>query len=209
MSEKLNSNKILNVLDWAYEKSLNGIPGGLSAEELAQDYLSKNNYDPIKSSDSLIKWQGGKCATSGFITNLGGAITLPIAIPANISTVLYVQMRMIAAIAYIGEYDIKHDSVKTLVYMCLTGNGAVDIAKDIGIKIGSKLSKSAIERISFETIKRINQAVGFRLITKFGEKGVLNLGKAIPIVGGLIGGGIDLASTKVIGKVSKDMFLGN
>lgn len=207
MGELVESNKILQVLDWAYEKSLNGLPGTLSAEELADEYLNKNGGNSMKACNSLIKWQVSKCATSGFLSGLGGLITLPVAIPANISTVIYVQMRMIAAIAYIGGYDIKDDSVKSLVYMCLTGNTALEIAKDMGIKIGTKLTQSAIQKISFETIKKINQTVGFRLLTKFGQKGIVNLGKAVPLIGGVIGGGIDLASTKTIGKISKKVFL--
>ncbi|NMM65247.1 EcsC family protein [Clostridium sp. P21] len=207
MSELVESNKMLQVLDWAYEKSLNGLPGTLSAEELADEYLNKNGGNSIKACDSLINWQVGKCATSGFLSGLGGLITLPVSIPANISSVIYVQMRMIAAVAYIGRYDIKDDSVKSLVYMCLTGNAAVEIGKDIGVKIGTKLTQSAIQKISGETIKRINQAVGFRLLTKFGQKGIVNLGKAVPLIGGVIGGGVDLASTKTIGKISKKVFL--
>lgn len=209
MIEKVDKNKMLQVLDWAYEKSLNGLPGTLSAIELADEYINKNPGDITKACNSLINWQVGKCATSGFITGLGGVITLLVAIPANISSVIYVQMRMIAAIAYMGGYDIKDDSVKSLVYICLTGNAAVEIAKEVGIKVGTKLTQTAIQKISFEALKKINQTVGFRLVTKFGEKGVVNLGKAIPLVGGVIGGGFDLASTKVIGKVSKEMFLGN
>jgi uncharacterized protein (DUF697 family) len=203
----MDSNKMVQVLDWAYEKSLNGLPGTLSAEELAQDYLDKNNGDIIKACNNLINWQISKCATSGFLSGIGGLITLPVAIPANVSSVMYVQMRMIAAIAYMEGYDIKDDSVKSLVYMCLTGNAAVDIAKDIGIKIGTKLTKSAIQKISSATITKINQAVGFRLITKFGTKGVVNLGKAIPLIGGIVGGGIDSASTNTIGNISKKVFL--
>jgi hypothetical protein len=209
MAEKLEHGKMLQVLDWAYEKSLNGLPGTLSAEELAEEYLNKNGGSAIKACENLINWQVSKCATSGFITGLGGIITMPVAIPANISSVIYVQMRMIAAVACIGGYDIKDDSVKSLVYMCLTGNAALEIAKDVGIKIGTKLTQSAIEKISFETILKINKAVGFRLITKFGQKGVLNLGKAVPLIGGVIGGGFDFASTKVIGKISKEVFLSN
>jgi hypothetical protein len=34
-------------------------------------------------------------------------------------------------------------------------------------------------------LKKINQKVGFRLVTKFGEKGIINLSKLIPVVGGL------------------------
>ncbi|MDU1401189.1 MULTISPECIES: EcsC family protein [Clostridium] len=207
MENTIENNKIMEVLDWAYEKTLNGLPGTLSAEELAEEYLAKNDWDNIKACNSLINWQISKSATSGFLTGLGGIITLPVAIPANVSSVIYIQMRMIAAIAYIGGHDIKDDSVKSLVYMCLTGNAAVEIAKDIGIKIGTKLTQSTIQKISYETIKRINQAVGFRLITKFGTKGVVNLGKVIPVVGGIIGGGIDSVSTKTIGKIAEKVFI--
>jgi len=199
---------MLQALDWAYEKSINGLPGTLAAEELAEDYLSKNSYQRIKACKHLISWQVGKCATSGFVTGLGGLITLPVAIPANITSVIYVQIRMIATIAYIGGYDIRDDSVKSFVYMCLTGNAAMAIGKEVGIKIGSKLTENAIKKISAETIKRINQAVGFRLLTKFGEKGIINIGKAVPLIGGVIGGGFDLASTKMIGKVAMGVFLG-
>ncbi|MGO2174028.1 MAG: EcsC family protein, partial [Staphylococcus equorum] len=72
--------------------------------------------------------------TSGFLTGLGGMITLPVALPANITSVVYVQMRMIAAIAHIRGYDLKDDEVKTLVYLCLTGQTAGDILKDVGVK---------------------------------------------------------------------------
>jgi len=206
MTEKIESNKMLKILDWAYEHSMNGMPGTPTAEELADEYIRKHS-SVEKSCNSLINWQVSKCATSGFITGLGGIITLPFAIPANMASVIYVQMRMIAAIAYMGNYDIKDDSVKTLVYMCLTGKAAVDIGKGAGIKIGAKLTKATIEKISGATLTKINQAVGFRLFTKFGEKGVINIGKAIPLAGGIIGGGFDLVTTKTIGKVSKKMFL--
>ena len=46
---------------------------------------------------------------------------------------------------------------------------------------------------------RIYAKDGFRLITKFGSTGIINLGKFVPGVGAAIGGGLDLAETKAIG----------
>jgi len=132
---------------------------------------------------------------------------LPVAIPANITSVLYVQIRMIAAIAVMGGHDVRNDQVKTLVFMCLCGSAITDIVKDVGIQIGSKLTVTAINKISGATITKINQAVGFRLLTKFGQAGAVNLGKAIPFVGGVIGGTIDSVATKAIGNVSINTFL--
>lgn len=204
--ETLNQGMIMRTLDWAYDKAINGIPGFDSAEEMANDYL-KGNGSLTDKVNALIRWQNAKSATSGFLSGLGGVITLPVTIPANIASVIYVQIRMIAAIAHMAGYDLRDDRVKTLVYTCLCGNAAKDIVKEFGIKLGTKLTETAIKKISAEVIVKINQTVGFRLLTKFGEKGMINLGKAIPLVGGVIGGTIDGISTNLIGNVARDTFL--
>ena len=64
-----------------------------------------------------------------------------------------------------------------------------------------------IEKISGATLTRINQAVGFRLITKFGQTGIINLGKMVPLAGGVIGGGFDLVTTKIIAQNALKMFI--
>lgn len=206
MADKLNQGMIMKALDYGYDKAVNGLPGLETAEELAQHYMHKDGslQDNAK---KLVRWQIAKAGTSGFITGLGGIITLPVAIPANITSVLYVQIRMIAAIAAMGKHDIRNDQVKTLVYMCLCGSAITDLIKDVGIQVGSKLTVTAINKISGATITKINQAVGFRLLTKFGQTGAVNLGKAIPFVGGVIGGTVDSVATKTIGKVSINTFL--
>lgn len=56
-------------------------------------------------------------------------------------------------------------------------------------------------------LTRINQGVGFRLVTKFGSKGLINLGKAVPVVGGVISGGFDFAETRVIANRAYKMFI--
>jgi uncharacterized protein (DUF697 family) len=207
MAKELNESMIMKALEWGYKKSLNpGVPGLDSAYELAQNYLDHEGTLQ-KKVDSLIRWQDSKAATSGFITGLGGLITLPVAIPANISSVLFVQIRMIAALAIMGGYDVTDDKVKSLVYVCLLGNAANEVMKQVGIKLGTKMSEQAIKKLSFEVIKQINQKVGFRLLTKFGEKGIINLGKAIPIVGGVVSGTLDAMSTHGIGKIAKNIFI--
>lgn len=202
---KLSNSKMFQVLEWSYDKAINGLPGMETAEELAEKYLSKSNSKE-EAIDSFIKWQLAKCATSGFITGLGGIITLPVAIPANISSVIYIQTRMIATIACMRGYDIRDDQVKTLVYVALTGQAAADILKQAGIKVGVKTSHAFIKKIPGEVIKQINSKVGYRLVTKFGEKGIINLGKLVPVVGGIIGGTVDAVGTHTIGKAAKKVF---
>jgi hypothetical protein len=206
LKQELTESKIISVLDWAYDKAVNGVIGLDSATEMAEDYLSKTGSLDDKV-NALIRWQTIKAGTSGFLTGLGGIITIPATIPANLASVIYIQIRMIAAIAYMGVHDLKDDRVKTLVYACLVGNSVKDFLKEIGIVIGTKLTTQAIKNISEKTIVTINQKVGFCLLTKFGEKGVINLGKAVPIVGGVIGGSVDSIMTNYIGQIARDTFI--
>jgi len=202
----ITQEQISNALDWAYEKSVNGVAGLDSAVELADSYRTNSNESPYEQANSLIRWQNTKAATSGFVTGLGGLIVLPVTIPANIASVLYVQVRMIAAIAHLGGYDLKDDRVKTLVYSCLVASSVKDVLKDVGIGVGNKLALNLVKSISGKTLQEINRRVGFKLFTKFGEKGVINLGKAVPILGGVIGGSFDGYTTNVIGNVARDTF---
>ncbi|MFC4355591.1 EcsC family protein [Chryseomicrobium palamuruense] len=206
IKETLTEAKITDLLNWTYEKSINGLPGTDSAYELAENFLAKHDTTD-KAIDSLIRWQNTKSGTSGFLTGLGGLLTLPVTIPANIASVMYVQMRMIAAIAHMKGYDLKDDQVKTFVFVCLTGKSATDILKQAGMKAGQLAARQAIKKIPGEALKVINKRVGFRLVTKFGEKGIVNLGKAVPLVGGVIGGTVDSIGTNVIGKTAKKVFV--
>ncbi|VFS49182.1 Uncharacterized protein/domain associated with GTPases [Budvicia aquatica] len=134
-------------------------------------------------------------------------MVMPVTLPANITSVLYIQLRMIAAIAHMGEYDLKDDKVKTIVYACLCGSAVTDILKRAGVDMGKKLTQSTIKNLSGAIITKINQAVGFRLLTKFGSKGIINLGKLVPVVGGIIGGTFDGVTTNIIGNTARKYFL--
>ena len=61
-----------------------------------------------------------------------------------------------------------------------------------------KFGSSVIKKIPGEVLKKINQKNGFWVIIKSGTKGISNLTKLVPDVGGVIGGGFDYSSTKII-----------
>lgn len=205
--DEMTDEKATSILSAIYEKALDGVPKvSRSIDELADDYTKRFDA-PERAAKELVKYQVLKCGTSGFITGLGGVITLPVAIPANIGSVLYVQMRMVAAIAKIGGYDVRSDQVQTLIYMCLTGTAISDVVKQVGITIGEKTLAAALKKLPGSVLAKINQRIGFRLLTKFGEKGVINLGKLIPVAGGVIGGTMDVVTTTAIAKNAIKIFI--
>lgn len=206
----ISQEDIMKVLDSCYDKALQGIPHiSPSVEDIANEYLKKYSTAE-KACKAMIKNQIIKCTTSGFLTGFGGIITLPATLPANLTSVIYVQMRMIACVAYMAGLELNCDETQTFVYACLAGVAVNDIFKQVGIKFGVKLTKGLIEKIPGKVLTKINQKVGFRFITKFGTKGLVNMGKLLPGVGAVIGGSLDLAETKVIGDRSyKWFFEGN
>ena len=106
-----------------------------------------------------------------------------------------------------GGYDIRSDQVQTMVYMCLTGTTMADLVMMGAIKFSQKSLEAAIKKIPGAALVKINQRIGFRFLTKFGEKGIINLGKMVPLAGGLVGGGLDVVSTNIIANYSIKMFL--
>lgn len=189
-----NKGLIAKTLDWAYSKALGGLAGADSAYDLGDNFL-KQNGSLEQQVDSLIKWQVAKAATSGFVTGLGGLAVMPLTVPANIASVIYIQIRMITAIAYMGGHDVQDDRVKSLVYISMAGNGAKELLKDVGVKAGEKLLTKIVEKVSV------------KLAGKMGEKGAVSLGKAVPVVGGLVGGSFDAVTTRIVGKVAKKIFI--
>lgn len=207
MAKLITQADVMKMLDTCYDKALHGINKvSPPIEQFANEYVRKAK-DPQKAAKIMLKNQIAKCTTSGFITGFGGVVTLPVSIPANIGSVLYVQIRMIACTAYLAGYDLNADQVQTFIYACLAGVSVNGVVKNAGIKVGVKVAEKAIQKIPGKALTKINQKIGFRFITKMGEKGIVNLGKMIPGVGAVINGGLDFAETKIIADRAYKMFL--
>ena len=191
----------LGILDSIYVQALNGLPGSDSVQTLAEHYLAEKGT-LSRRVDSLINWQVAKCSATGFLTGLGGIITLPVTIPASVGVNLYVQARMAAAIAYMGGYEIHHDKVKTMVYLSLAGNAANEVVKEIGMKMAMDFAERTI---SGAIISKVQKTVAEKILSK----GASQIVKVIPIVGGIVSAGFDGMTTKAIGTAAKSFFIEN
>lgn len=197
-TQVLTQEDVMKLLDSCYDKCLNGIPKvSPSVEKLANDYLQKHSSKE-EACRAMLRNQIAKCSTSGFITGFGGIITMPVTLPANVGSVIYIQMRMIASTAYMAGYELNSDQTQTFIYACLAGVAVNGLIKQAGIKFGMKFANGLIKKIPGKVLTKINQKVKFKLVTKFGTKGIVNLGKMLPGVGAAVGGGLDFVETKVI-----------
>ena len=182
---------LIDALDWLYAR----VAGDLAA--------AVGPGDGEADIDRWIRNAYTQAGAAGFVTNLGGMLTLPVALPANFVGTAAVQMRMIAKIAATRGYDLQSDEVKAFVFACLLGNAAADALKDAGLRIGMRVGL----RLGPAVLQRLNQTVLSRLLTRLGALGAVNLTKVVPILGGVIGGGLDAASTRVVGQVAKRVFV--
>lgn len=205
-----NDSTAISLVGQIIEKAVSGnatlnISG---SDELAKSYVLNNTY---KNNDervnSLINWESVKSFTAGFVTGLGGLVTLPIALPAGLVSTWIIQARLCAAIAKIYGHDIKEERVQTMVLLAILGGSGKEVLKEAGVQIGKEITWQTIKILTPKIVKEINKIIGYKLITRAGQKTLLsNLGKALPIVGGVIGGSIDATSCKTVGTAAKYLF---
>lgn len=207
--ENVQDSPVIKAIDKIYGVVVDGsIPGTDSAKDLAVSYLAKYET-PLKAANALVRWQNTKAAVDGAITSFGGFATMLVTLPVNVSSVLFIQIRMIAAIAYIGGIrDFKDDQLQTVVKCCLLGESISSVVKKAGIKTTEKIVlKKIMPLITGKMLTKINRAVGFRLITKFGKTGVINLGKGIPLLGSAVGAVFDGVTTNIVGNAAIKTFI--
>lgn len=208
MDVKITEKDMRELLEKLYAQSLDGIDKvSEPVEELARDYMER--YDSVdEAAQAFMQNQIKKCTVSGFVTGLGGLLTIPVTVPANIASVLYVQMRMIACLAYMGGYDVRSKEVKTLLYACLAGVSLNLILKELGAKLGSERVDKLLDKIPESSVPTISQKIYSQLAVKTGAKvGSGTLGKAIPLIGGVVGGALDYVETKRLADRAHDMFI--
>ncbi|WP_405338084.1 EcsC family protein [Fibrobacter sp.] len=203
------SNVVVKAIDKIYGVVVDGsIPGVDSASDLAKTYLAKYKT-PIKAANALVRWQNTKAAVDGAITGFGGFATMIATLPINVSSILFIQIRMIAAIAYIGGIrDLRNDQLQTAVKCCLLGESVQSFLKKAGIKTTEKVFvKKIMPKITGKMITKINRAIGFRFLTKGGSTGIVNIGKMVPVLGCVVGSIFDGVSTNIVGNAAIKTFI--
>lgn len=199
--------RAVDLVQWIADRSITGVGPLKSADALAAEYLQDESYaDNAARVRALIRWECTKNFSTGFITSLGGIGTLPAAIPASLGASWVVQARLAAAIAMIHGHDLSEDRVRTLVVLSLIGNAAKDELKQVGVRVGNQMASNAIRHLSSSLIKEINHIVGFRLISRTSQQGVVRLAKFVPIAGGVVGGAFDGVACRTVGRVADSMF---
>lgn len=192
-------NKILAV-------GVEGLGPYKSATEIAEEALIHHGSSELAIA-RLIATHRRWVAGSGFVTGLGGIAFLPITVPADMTTFYALCARMSGAIAVLRGYDVRSEEVQSAVLISLLGASAAGVLGGIGVEVGTKSALAMLKKLPGHVLIEINKKVGFRLLTKFGTKGAINLAEGIPVVGGGIGAGVNVVAINRIAKYSDRIFI--
>lgn len=186
---------------------LNGAGPLDSSEQYARARLSQSDGDAEVAIRRVIRETASYAGGTGFLTGVGGFVALPATLPANIIATTALNARMVGAIAYLRGWDLDDERVQALVLLVVAGSSAQGALSALGVKVGQQLTLVAIKKIPIQIIREINKRVGFMLIAKYGVKRAsITLVRAVPVVGGVVGGSIDAGIAAAIGRVAKKVF---
>ncbi|WP_101653326.1 EcsC family protein [Brevibacterium ihuae] len=179
-----------------------------SAEKLARKaQRGRAKRNPDLAIRRIIRSHRRRVTAGGFLTGLGGAITLPVLLPTNVFEFYVQATRMVAAIAAVRGYDLSDDEVRTRVLAALVGEESGDVLRNIGLgPVAGFASPQVAKRLPQPQISAVASAIGGRIRRRFGLRSVRLFGKAIPGLGGVIGAATDRSQLKKIAKAAQTMF---
>jgi uncharacterized protein (DUF697 family) len=189
------------------EKGLGGAGPLSSAEDLATEYrIDASFVDDDQRVAALIKWETRKNFTTGFLTGLGGVVTFPVSIPAALGASWLLQARMAGAIARLYGHDLDSGRVRTTVLLALAGDVAREAMQDLGLKVDNKLTQRAVDQVPGRLLVEVNKRIGARLMTQVGQRVILKIPRAVPVLGGVVGGALDATVCRKVGSTAKSLF---
>jgi hypothetical protein len=198
---------LARALDWAYERSIEGLPGLGSAHALAAACVVADD-DPEARVERLIRQQLARAGAIGFLAGAAGTISLPVAVPANVAALLFVQIRLVAAIAALGGHDLGDPRVRRLVYLCLTADAAPALLTDAGVVVGQRLTRESLAAVPGRMLAAIDRRVARRLAAAQPTGDTRRRGRRLlPLVGGLVGAATDALATRRVAQAARAVFM--
>jgi uncharacterized protein (DUF697 family) len=183
------------------ELAIDGYQRFPGAEQVAESKLARTGGDPQLAIEAVIDQHIRLAGVQGFATGLGGLVTLPVLLPANLTGIAIVQARMVAAIAHLRGYDLDDPRVRTAVITCLLGEeGIADRLKKSSL-VSSPMAIATAPVFDPELDRQVSGEVVGELIARIsGKKMALTVTRRVPLLGGAVGGCVDGWSTYRVGQ---------
>ena len=185
----------------ALNRAVDGVGPLQPAATAAEKQLTEQGGHVDRAIHEVIENNVRLAGAQGFVTNIGGLMTLAVAIPANVTGLAVVQCRMVAGIAHLRGHDLDDPRVRNAVLAALLGEELVaEMVKKR--KLPAPPMALATAPAHDPTVDAaISKVVATDIIAKVtGKRLATTMARRIPVVGGVVGAGADGYATWRIGR---------
>ena len=195
LPSKSKAFSLQKVFDWVIEQDYSTI------QAYVDKFREQNpDLDNDELAEKIVSRSAMKNGLLGALSGLGGLITLPVTVPADVVGSWRIQATMVLAIAYVYGHTNKTTDLKTDLYIVLAFDAAKEALKRAGIAVGKAATRKAVQKyVTQAVMMKIWAVLGRKIISKAGEKSVANLMRMAPLVGAPIGFAFDWAAAKAVG----------
>jgi hypothetical protein len=185
----------------AMRRAVDGVGPLPPAAEAADAQLAEQHGDVDKAVHEVIENHLRYAGVQGFVTNLGGLVTAPLAIPANISGLALIQCREVAGIAHLRGYDLTDQRVRNALLACILGEDTVRSLVRKKRLPSTPMGIATAPAYDSHLDHLVAAEVASELLTRVAGKRIASsVGRRVPVVGGVIGASVDAYATWQIGR---------
>lgn len=195
------------LLDTLYPKVLDGLPVLGTPQELAAS-IRDGGGSAEEQIERLVRRHIALSSATGFVTGLGGWLTLPITLPADLVGVALLQLHMAASVAALAGHDPTLPVNRERVIGCLVGVNPEDDGRDIEQETIDRTALKVAEKGLNFVISNVGQLMSWG--TKKVVEGQIKrrLIRGVPVIGGVIGAVSDGYVTAQVSRAARDTFFG-
>lgn len=179
------------------ERAIDGIGPFRGAVRAADARLVAANGDVEAAIKALVDSHVRMAGIQGFVTNVGGLLTLAVSVPANVTGLAVLNCHLVAGIAHLRGYDLSDPRVRNAVLVCLLGEHHVSsLVKHKKLPGGPMLlATSPVHDPRLDAL--IGSHVTTQLLGKVGGRRMVSfVGRRVPVLGGGVGALSDAMSTQ-------------
>jgi hypothetical protein len=158
--------------------------------------------------DRVVRTQVTQAAAQGAVSGLGGLVTALAGLAPATAASMFVQARLTAAIAHAHGHDLDDPAVRDRIAAVVTGTSMSAGVQKAGREAGERAAKALVPRVQARAASRVaaRAAVGRSGGPIATRVAASSAGKAIPVVGAVVGGAVDLAITRRVAEKARREF---
>lgn len=190
-----------NFVKQAFDRAVDGIGPMPGAAAAADAKLQRFDGDRERAIREVVDSHVTLAGAQGFVTNIGGLITMAVTIPANVSGLALLQVHMVGGIAHLRGYDLTDPRVRNAVLACMLGKDGVSSLVKSKKLPSSPMAIATAPAYDSALDQRIASEVATELLARVaGKRTLAALGRKMPLVGGGFGMVSDGFATYQVGR---------